>query len=497
MSDNIVSIANHQSYVKARSTNILHDNLHSLSFKNSQHSVSSDFLFISLVKRLLFPLVAVIYLCFLVIKDNESFSNSYFLFSIFVFLLSIQIFNKISFYRTSTKFPIFSATNYVFTRWIVVICILISLGYITGINSYFSEKILLTWMIFTPFLLLAFHIFSWKIIPYIVKNQSSRTAIIVGANQLGYNLFQKICADKFLNIKVQGFFDDRDISRLKLISSSQKLGSINELPEFVKKNQVQIAYICLPIGWQPRINKLLDDLRDTTLSIHFVPDIVMFEPVQHRIDQIAGFPLITIRDTPFYGFKKLIKTITDITIAGMVFPLILPIMLIIAVGIKLTSPGPIIFKQRRYGLDGKEIIIYKFRTMHVCEDSGTIIQAKPADKRITSFGLFLRKTSLDELPQFLNVLEGKMSIVGPRPHAVAHNEIYRKLIKGYMIRHKVKPGITGWAQINGFRGETSSLDKMTARVEYDIDYLRHWSLTLDLKIIFKTIFLIFGDQKAY
>jgi putative colanic acid biosynthesis UDP-glucose lipid carrier transferase len=171
-------------------------------------------------------------------------------------------------------------------------------------------------------------------------------------------------------------------------------------------------------------------------------------------------------------------------------------MAIIAIGVKLSSPGPVIFKQRRWGLNGEEILVYKFRTMTVCEDGGEIQQASRGDQRLTSLGAFLRRTSLDELPQFFNVIRGSMSIVGPRPHAVAHNEYYRQRIPGYMLRHKVRPGITGWAQINGMRG-SSELQDMEKRIEYDLDYLRRWSLWFDLKIIVSSVFLIFLDNKAY
>jgi putative colanic acid biosysnthesis UDP-glucose lipid carrier transferase len=177
--------------------------------------------------------------------------------------------------------------------------------------------------------------------------------------------------------------------------------------------------------------------------------------------------------------------------------MISPILLAVAVGVKLSSKGPILFKQRRYGLSAEEISVYKFRSMTVTENGDSVKQATKNDSRITPFGSFIRRTSLDELPQFVNVLQGRMSIVGPRPHAVAHNEIYRKVIKGYMIRHKVKPGITGWAQVNGLRGETDTVDKMEARIEYDLDYLRKWSLSLDLKIIARTILLVFKDRNAY
>ena len=181
----------------------------------------------------------------------------------------------------------------------------------------------------------------------------------------------------------------------------------------------------------------------------------------------------------------------------LILLVIWPVMLLVALGVKLTSPGPVIFKQRRYGLDGQEIYVYKFRSMRVCEDGAIIQQAGRSDPRTTRFGAFIRRTSLDELPQFINVLQGRMSVVGPRPHAVAHNEQYRKLISGYMLRHKVKPGITGWAQVNGLRGETETLDKMRARVQYDIDYMRNWSLVFDLMIIGKTLLVVWRDQNAY
>ena len=175
----------------------------------------------------------------------------------------------------------------------------------------------------------------------------------------------------------------------------------------------------------------------------------------------------------------------------------LPLLVAIAIGVKLTSPGPLLFRQRRYGLDGREIHVYKFRSMKVTEDGAHIRQATRDDERVTPFGAFLRRYSLDELPQFINVLQGRMSVVGPRPHAIAHSETYRRLIKGYMIRHKVKPGITGWAQVNGFRGETRTLDRMESRIAYDLAYLRHWSLQLDLWIVLKTLLVVLNDRNAY
>lgn len=248
---------------------------------------------------------------------------------------------------------------------------------------------------------------------------------------------------------------------------------------------------------QPRVKTLLDSLRDSTVSIFFVPDFFIFDLIQAKFNYVAGVPVVCICDTPLKGYSELAKRITDVVISSMILLCIWPIMLLIAIAVKVTSPGPIFFKQNRYGVDGKSIGVYKFRSMKVMDNGDTVKQATKDDDRFTPIGGFIRKTSLDELPQFLNVLEGSMSIVGPRPHANAHNEYYRKLIKGYMIRHKVKPGITGWAQVNGYRGETETLDKMEKRISYDLDYLRNWSIWLDIKIILKTIGIVLKKNNAY
>jgi putative colanic acid biosynthesis UDP-glucose lipid carrier transferase len=242
---------------------------------------------------------------------------------------------------------------------------------------------------------------------------------------------------------------------------------------------------------------MLDELEDTTASVYFLPDIYVFDLMQARFDNVAGMPVIAIRETPFTGVNSMVKRISDIVLASLILVMLLPIMAVIAAAVKITSPGPVIFRQRRYGLYGEEIIVYKFRSMTVAEDGAKVVQAKRGDQRVTKIGGFLRRSSLDELPQFINVLQGRMSIVGPRPHAVAHNEQYRKLIKGYMLRHKVKPGITGWAQVNGLRGETETLDKMEARIQYDLDYLRVWSLWFDLWIILLTVRVVLKRENAF
>ena len=258
------------------------------------------------------------------------------------------------------------------------------------------------------------------------------------------------------------------------------------------------VWIALPLKSEKRVNQVLDRLKNSTITIRYIPDIFGFRLLNHSVSEVAGIPVINISSTPMVGIHRFIKAIEDRFIALVIILLISPLLLLISLFIKFTSTGPILFKQMRHGWDGKQIKIYKFRTMLVhSEDNGAVTQAKINDVRITKLGAFLRKTSLDELPQFFNVLQGRMSIVGPRPHAVEHNDYYKEHIDSYMKRHKVKPGITGWAQINGFRGETDTLDKMKKRVEYDLFYIENWSVWFDLKIIIKTIFHGFVDKNAY
>ena len=243
---------------------------------------------------------------------------------------------------------------------------------------------------------------------------------------------------------------------------------------------------------------LVDELRDTTASIYYVPDIYVFDLIQARTTDVMGIPVVAMCETPLSGYRGVTKRLLDVLLATVGLVMISPLLLGIALAVKLTSPGPAIFRQRRYGLDGQSIVVYKFRSMSVTEDGPKVVQASRNDARITPVGKFLRRYSLDELPQIVNVIQGRMSLVGPRPHAVAHNEEYRKLIKGYMVRHKVLPGITGWAQVNGFRGETADLADMQARVNYDLEYLRRWSVAFDLRILFRTVLMIVKDEsKAY
>lgn len=386
----------------------------------------------------------------------------------------------------------------IFTSWILIASLILFFGYATKSLKLFPQEAILHWLWIGLVAQIVAHLIFRQATPWLLALQGNKKqAIIVGMNEQGVELADRITASPYSHIDLVGFFDDRANDRLSESNNWNVLGKIADLCKYAKDNRIQLIYLSLPMATQPRILNVLDDLRDTTASVYFVPDLFVTDLIQGRMDQVCNMPVVSVCETPFTGTNGLIKRSSDIILSLLILTLISPILAAIALAVKFTSPGPIIFKQRRYGLNGEEIIVYKFRSMTVCEDGSNIQQAQKNDKRLTPIGNFLRKSSLDELPQFVNVLQGRMSIVGPRPHAVAHNELYRKLIKGYMVRHKVKPGITGWAQVNGLRGETETLDKMEARIELDLDYLRHWSLGLDLKIIFMTVAIVFKDQYAY
>ena len=413
-------------------------------------------------------------------------------------ILAVIVFSLTFPGRPSLGQPYWKILANITMNWLWVAGLLLLLGFASGYIRQFDQHAIITWLWAAPLAQALGHVTLRVTAPWLLLLQGNpQPAIIVGMNDQGVALADRISSTPYSRLRLVGFFDDRDQERLAGGDRFAPLGKLGELPEFVKQNRIQLIYLSLPMASQPRILQILDALKDTTASIYFVPDMFITDLIQGRSSSVCGMPVISVCETPFTGANGVIKRVSDVILSLLILALISPILLGIAAAVKFTSPGPVIFKQRRYGLDGEEILVYKFRSMTVCEDGGTIKQAQKNDSRITPLGRFLRKSSLDELPQFINVLQGRMSIVGPRPHAVAHNELYRKLIKGYMIRHKVKPGITGWAQVNGFRGETEQLEKMQARIDYDLDYLRNWSLGLDLHIILRTVLVVFKDNAAY
>ena len=445
---------------------------------------------VSLTKLLLDPLVAVLVLAICTAIFNEPFSGPYPILALIVFTLTFP-----------GKWPEVSLRafwNESVIPWFLLSGLILLFGYSSGYLDFFPPKLVIVWMLVTPIAMWVAHRMMRRLLPRLLLLEGGRRqAVIVGAGSLGSELAQRFIGDEALGIDVVGFFDDRARERTKISPEQPLVGCLIDVPNYVNQYDIDIVYITLPMAAQLRTLDLLDKLRDTTVSVYFVPDIFVSDLIQARMDHIHGIPIVALCESPTLGISGIGKRMSDFILTCLILLLIWPVMLVVALGVKFTSPGPVIFKQRRYGLDGQEIYVYKFRSMRVCEDGSAISQAARSDPRITPFGSFLRRTSLDELPQFINVLQGRMSIVGPRPHAVSHNEQYRKLIKGYMLRHKVKPGITGWAQVNGLRGETETLDKMRARIQYDIDYIRNWSFGFDLIIILKTILVVWRDQNAY
>lgn len=323
---------------------------------------------------------------------------------------------------------------------------------------------------------------------------NTRNVAIMGSMPVGIRLAETLRDAHWMGFRVLGIYDD---SEEPLSAMLERRGNLAQLIEDAKCGRIDRIYIAMSMEQEKLIKDTVSELSDTTCSVMLIPDIFTFNILQSRSEEINGVPVVSLFDTPMSGVNQVIKRVEDIVLSIFILLFISPVLLLISAMVKFTSHGPVIFKQRRYGMDGKAIEVWKFRSMKVMENGDKVIQATKGDVRITPVGAFLRRTSLDELPQFINVLKGDMSIVGPRPHAVAHNEQYRKLIKGYMLRHKMKPGITGWAQINGWRGETDTLDKMEKRVEFDLDYIRNWSVWLDVKIVFLTIFKGFISKTAY
>jgi putative colanic acid biosynthesis UDP-glucose lipid carrier transferase len=317
----------------------------------------------------------------------------------------------------------------------------------------------------------------------------------VGGGDLGGRLHQHVAARGWLGLRGLGYFDDRAVPRGADPLPLPRLGALADLAAFVRRESPHYVFLALPPGPQGVVKKVLDGLAGTTASVYLLPDVFAYEPLPAAGDDDVA--LVALREQPFAGVRGALKRAEDLVLASVILLLISPLMAAIAAAVRLTSPGPVLFRQGRYGLDGQVFRVWKFRTMTVCEDGAAFVQARRGDARVTRLGAFLRRTSLDELPQFVNVLQGHMSIVGPRPHPTALDDRYRDLIQGYALRQRVRPGITGLAQVSGFRGETDTLEKMTGRVRCDLEYIKGWSLGLDLRIILRTVWKGFRDERAY
>ncbi len=391
----------------------------------------------------------------------------------------------------------------VVATWAITVLVLALLGFATRYGDQFARSIMLAWIVLTP-TLIGLSRMCLRVIQrgLLRRGLGTRRVAIAGFNDLGRQTAANIQSDPSLGLSLVGFYDDRDESRqtpdeVKPVADLELIGNLEQLVQRARQGQIDTVLITLPMRAEERIRFLLDKLSDSTVSVYIVPDFFVFELLHSRWTNMGGLPAVSVFENPLFGVDGVVKRIADLAIATAGLIAISIPMLLIAIAVKLSSPGPVFFRQKRYGLDGHEILVWKFRSMQTCDNGPVVRQATKDDPRITRVGAILRKTSLDELPQLFNVIEGTMSLVGPRPHASAHNEQYRSLIPGYMLRHKVKPGITGLAQVNGCRGETETIDKMERRIQWDHSYIRNWSVWLDLKILIKTVLVVWKQGEAY
>lgn len=403
-------------------------------------------------------------------------------------------------YRTEQTRSADSDLALVLCSWLGTVLLLCAVAFFTRHGDYFARSSIFSWIVLTGAMLGLSHMLARFAMETLVsRGLGQRRCAIAGLNALGIQLLSNARSNPACGLNMVGFYDDRSKDRwlAQTDQATNYLGRLEQLVASAKAGQIDTVFVTLPMRAENRIRWLLDQLADTTVNAYIVPDFFVFELLHARWNTIGGLPAVSVFETPLYGADGWAKRVFDFTVAAVGLLCIAPLMIVCAVLVKLSSPGPVFFRQRRYGLDGREIRVWKFRSMRTCDNGPAIAQATKGDPRITPLGAILRRTSIDELPQLFNVLDGSMSLVGPRPHASAHNEHYRKLIRGYMLRHKVKPGITGLAQVEGYRGETETLDKMQKRVEFDHSYIQRWSLWLDIKILVRTLFVVFKQENAY
>ncbi|TGV07615.1 undecaprenyl-phosphate glucose phosphotransferase [Alcaligenaceae bacterium 429] len=382
--------------------------------------------------------------------------------------------------------PFLRQLSRVYTGWLLAFALLLGIAVAAKVTGQYSRIWLSTTALYALIAVTLFRLSTYLLLRFARSQGRNQKHVLVVEGHIPSDEISKHLPDL-------GRVGYEVRQRLTLENHQQWF---EQLITTVSEQNVHEVWLCLPLQEGESIKKILHSLRHLTVEVRFIPDLGDLPLLNHRVSQIAGLYALDISLSPMEGSARLVKRLEDLIIGSIISILILPVCLAIAIAIKMTSTGPIIFKQYRTGINGRRFKVYKFRSMEVhTEVAGHVTQAKFGDPRVTRLGAFLRKTSLDELPQFYNVLQGRMSIVGPRPHALAHNEHYKDLVESYMKRHKVKPGITGWAQVNGYRGETDTIEKMQRRVEYDLWYINNWSLWLDLKIIFLTVFKGFVNNK--
>ena len=462
---------------------------------------------LTFLRLVLVPSVAIAVLVASTTLLDVEFTGPYIALAIITALLTLLVMARDAWQQTNVVgMHGFTVAGRIGVGWFIVVGVLLLLGYATKSSEEFSRRALFLWFLLTPAFLVAASMGVQQCLrAVLVSSRNSRSTVIVGSTKMAMELARILYQRPELGLKLRCVFideqaGDQHIDELTEQSIRNLAGAEirtgGDVRAYVNQRRIDVVFIARQTH-APGVTELLHQLRDTTSSVYLIPDVSLFDLMQARVGDVEGIPVIALCESPLHGSRGAVKRLTDILLSSVMLIAAAPAMALIALAIKLDSPGRVFFKQDRYGLDGERIVVYKFRTMTVCENGDRIVQAKRNDARVTRVGRLLRRTSLDELPQLVNVLQGRMSLVGPRPHAVAHNEEYRKLISGYMVRHKVTPGITGLAQVSGCRGETSTLDDMRRRVHYDLEYLRHWCWLLDIKILLRTLVLLLHDKRAY
>lgn len=401
-------------------------------------------------------------------------------------------------YRFEQFFVLQSQIMPIFTRWSLAILILMSAAFLTGTSETYSRLWVLTWytlalgglMISRPIIRSAFRKHSRE------GGILGRHIALVGANDLSRR-FNQIASRSGSGLSIVGLFDDRGARRDAKGDDLPIAGTIEDLIDLAQRGRVDEIVVTLPWSAEARVSEIVQRLSVLPVSVRLCPDQVGLHFMDRDYDTVAGIKVLEANPRPLDGWGGIFKAVEDRVLAALALVVLFPLFLVVALAIKLESPGPVFFKQRRHGFNHKVFYIYKFRSMRTHDDGGTVRQATRHDARVTRVGWFLRRTSIDELPQLINVVRGEMSLVGPRPHAVAHNDEYSKLISDYAKRHRVKPGITGWAQVNGYRGQTETPQKMAARVAHDLYYIENWSPLLDLKILILTVVAILFPRNAF
>ncbi len=413
-----------------------------------------------------------------------------------VFLV-VAIYSMMGVFKQSPKF--YNMAMRITLAWVLLMVVLIVIAFLTKTSELYSREVMLTWffsvaVIQIPVLKLNY----FAVALYRKKYTKPINAVVVGVGKTARFFSSKINDNNWLPDRVLGMVNGYQETVPDSIYDQLDfplLGGINEIEDVIKTHNIQRIYISLPLKHAAKVELLNEQLLDCQADVIWILDVSDWKLMNHSLREVAGLPLLSLNESPINVSRVQIrmKHALDKILSVLLVILLSPLLAIAALAVKLSSPGPIIFKQKRHGFDGKEISIYKFRSMQVHDDK-EVKQATKTDSRITPVGAFLRRSSIDELPQLFNVIHGEMSLVGPRPHAVAHNDYYSNNISKYMARHRIKPGITGLAQISGCRGETETIDKMEDRVRYDIEYISNWSLWLDFKILLKTPLSLLGKE---